>query len=276
MCSAVVPETNELLRNTRSSRLPDMSAALLLLTTILGAEGAAAAARPAPAAGPGKLAPAVAKEMTESIVAVNKALGLESWPSHGATPCVDRGGQGITAKSVTAEDTRKCANTAIEKNFPELGKSYVLAIPMVSLGPMTVIALGIGDADGWGAYSCDPQRKCTPVKLSAFSEVEQARGRAEGQGVQRSDDVVVPGRSEGVRGGARGGDGAPPGADDTADGREVARVRLRPRSADPDARVAEQAHPGAVVAPRARPPRILDGAEDAFGMGHEDRDAAVA
>jgi len=165
MCSLVVPETNELLRNTRSSRLPDMSAALLLLTTILGAAGAAKAAVPA-AAGPGKLPPAVATEMTESIVAVNKALGLESWPSHGATPCVDRGGQGITAKSVTAEDTRKCANTAIEKNFPGLGKSYVLAIPMASLGPVTVIAIGIGDADGWGAYSCDPQRKCAPVKLS--------------------------------------------------------------------------------------------------------------
>jgi hypothetical protein len=168
MCSVVVPETNELLRNTRSSRLPDMSAALLLLTTILGAEGAAAKA--APAAGAGKLAPAVATEMTESIVAVNKALGLESWPSHGATPCVDRGGQGITAKSVTAEETRKCATPAIEKNFPGLGKSYVLAIPMASLGPVTVIAIGIGDADGWGAYSCDPQRKCTPVKVGAPSK----------------------------------------------------------------------------------------------------------
>jgi len=145
-----------------------MSAALLLLTTILGAEGGAAA-KPAPA-GAGKLAPEVAKEMTESIVAVNKALGLESWPSHGATPCVDRGGQGITAKSVTAEDTRKCANTAIEKNFPGLGKSYVLAIPMASLGPVTVIALGIGEADGWGGYSCDPQRKCNPVKLSASAK----------------------------------------------------------------------------------------------------------
>ena len=181
-----------------------MSAALLLLTTILGAEGAAGSVGPskgptppatgsvgqsppsptrsAAPAGPGKLAPAVAKEMTESIVAVNKALGLESWPSHGATPCVDRGGQGITAKSVTAEEARKCANTAIEKNFPELGKSYVLAIPMVSLGPMTVIALGIGEADGWGAYSCDPQRKCTPVKLSAPSKwgkrVSERRAKA--------------------------------------------------------------------------------------------------
>ena len=57
---------------------------------------AASAASPAP----GKLAPAVSKEMTEAIVAVNKALGLESWPMHGAEPCVDRGGQGITAKDV--------------------------------------------------------------------------------------------------------------------------------------------------------------------------------
>ena len=146
-----------------------MQVTLLLLVAAFMAEGAAKPA-PKPASGSGKLAPAVAKEMTESIVAVNKALGLESWPSRGATPCVDRGGQGITAKSVSADDTRKCASTAIEKNFPELGKSYVLAIPMVSLGPMTVIALGIGDNDGWAAYSCDPERKCTPVKLSAPSK----------------------------------------------------------------------------------------------------------
>lgn len=142
-----------------------MHATLLLLAAAFITEGAA---KPAP--GAGKLAPAVAKEMTESIVAVNKALGLESWPSRGATPCVDRGGQGITAKSVSADDTRKCASTALDKNFPELGKSYVLAIPMVSLGPMTVIALGIGESDGWAAYSCDPERKCNPVKLSAPSK----------------------------------------------------------------------------------------------------------
>ena len=77
---------------------------------------------------------------------------------------------GDHAKSVTPDEARKCAATALEKNFPELGKSYVLAIPMVSLGPVTVIALGIGDNDGWGAYSCDPERKCNPVKLSAPSK----------------------------------------------------------------------------------------------------------
>ena len=41
---------------------------------------------------------------------------------------------------------------------------------MASLGPVTVIALGVGDNDGWGAYSCDPERKCNPVKLSAPSK----------------------------------------------------------------------------------------------------------
>jgi hypothetical protein len=158
-----------------------MSVTLWVLAIILSAEAGAkpAAAKPTaakPAAAKptasssSKLAPEVSKEMTEAIVAVNKALGLESWPQHGATPCVDRGGQGITAKSVTAEETRKCASTAIDKNFPGLGKTYVLAIPMVSLGPVTVIALGIGDNDGWGAYSCDPERKCNPVKLSAPSK----------------------------------------------------------------------------------------------------------
>jgi len=158
-----------------------MSVTLWVLAIILSAEAGAkpAAAKPTaakPAAAKptasssSKLAPEVSKEMTEAIVAVNKALGLESWPQHGATPCVDRGGQGITAKSVTAEETRKCASTAIDKNFPGLGKTYVLAIPMMSLGSVTVIALGIGDNDGWGAYSCDPERKCNPVKLSAPSK----------------------------------------------------------------------------------------------------------
>ena len=189
MCSVVAPETNELLRNTRSSRLPDMSAALLLLTTILGAEGAAA--KPAPA-GPGKLSPAVAKEMTESIVALNKALGLESWPSHGATPCVDRGGQGITAKSVSAEETRKCATPAIEKNFPGLGKSYVLAIQMASLGPITVIAIGIGDADGWGAHSCDPQRKCAPVKVGAPSKWGKRVGERKAKACSEATTLWFP------------------------------------------------------------------------------------
>jgi hypothetical protein len=132
-----------------------------LLMALVAAEAAAA---------PGKLSPAVSKEMTESIVAVSKVLGLESWPARGVKACVDRGGQGITAKDVSAEDARKCAATAIEKGFPELGKSYVLAIPMAAVGPVTVLAFGIGGSEGWAAYSCDPERKCNPVKLSAPSK----------------------------------------------------------------------------------------------------------
>jgi hypothetical protein len=85
-------------------------------------------------------------------------------------PCVDRGGQGITAKDVGADETRKCASAAIEKGFPGLGKSYVLAIPMAGIGPVTVLAIGTNESAGWAAYSCDPERKCTPVKLSAPSK----------------------------------------------------------------------------------------------------------
>src|SRR3954452_7990896 len=105
--------------------------------------GAAAAPKTAApkAAAPGKLAPAVAKEMADAIIAVNKSLGLESWPAQGVKPCVDRGGQGILAKDVPPEDTKKCAAAALEKDVPELGKSYALAILMGAIGPVTVIAV---------------------------------------------------------------------------------------------------------------------------------------
>jgi hypothetical protein len=128
------------------------------------------ALKPAPAkaaaAQAGKLSPAVGKEMADAIIAVNKSLGLESWPAHGVKPCIDRGGQGILAKDVTPEDTKKCASAAVEKGLPELGKSYALAILMGSIGPVTVLALGEGDAAGWAAYSCDPTRACKPMQIN--------------------------------------------------------------------------------------------------------------
>ncbi|HEY2731335.1 MAG TPA: hypothetical protein VGK52_15435 [Polyangia bacterium] len=126
----------------------------------------AAATAPTPAPAAGKLAPPTAKEMADAIVAVNKSLGLESWPAHGVKPCIDRGGQGILAKDVTPEDARTCAAAAAEKGLPELGKTYVLAILMGAIGPVTVIALGTGEAAGWGAYSCDPARTCKPMKIN--------------------------------------------------------------------------------------------------------------
>ncbi len=135
-------------------------------TTVLMLASLAAASPTAP----GKLPSGVSSEMMAAIVATNKSLGLESWPMHDVKPCIDRGGQGITAKDVTPEETRKCAAAAVEKNFPELGKSYVLAIQMASIGPVTVLAIGIGGGEGWAAYSCDPDRKCLPVKIGGANK----------------------------------------------------------------------------------------------------------
>jgi hypothetical protein len=135
-------------------------------TTVLMLASLAAASPTAP----GKLPSGVSSEMMAAIVATNKSLGLESWPMHDVKPCIDRGGQGITAKDVTPEETRKCAAAAVEKDFPELGKSYVLAIQMASIGPVTVLAIGIGGSEGWGAYSCDPDRKCLPVKIGGVNK----------------------------------------------------------------------------------------------------------
>jgi hypothetical protein len=138
------------------------------------------------AKGVGKIAPDVAKEMEGAIVAVNKALGLESWPAHGVKPCIDRGGQGILAKNVTPEDTRRCAAAAVEKGFSGLGRSYALAILMsADVGPITVIAVGAGDAAGFGAYSCDPTRQCKPMKIGAANKwgkrLEERVGKACGE-----------------------------------------------------------------------------------------------
>ena len=130
---------------------------MTMLTAILALVAATTA--------PTKVPAPVAQEMSEALVAVNKALGLESWPTHGAQPCVDRGGEGTMAKDVSAADTRRCASEALAAGFPQLGKSYALAILMTSVGPSTVIALGMAEADGFAAYSCDPGKKCPPLKM---------------------------------------------------------------------------------------------------------------
>jgi hypothetical protein len=124
-----------------------------------------------------KLQSDVGQEMTKAIVAINKKLGLESWTSEDQEPCVDRGGLEATAKDVNAEDARKCAASAIETGFPNLGKEYTIGIPMADIGPVTVFAVGQGGAEGWGAYSCDPSKKCSPTRLDAGSK--QAKRLAE-------------------------------------------------------------------------------------------------
>src|SRR3569623_1732526 len=117
-----------------------------------------------------KVPAALGQEMADAIVAVNKALGLESWPAHGAQPCVDRGGEGSLTMDVSADDTRRCAGEALSKGFPQLGKGYALAILMTPGGPATVIALGQAEADGFGAYSCAPGRKRLPTRLQPTSQ----------------------------------------------------------------------------------------------------------
>src|ERR1700742_3428029 len=89
------------------------------------------------AAAPARLAPPVAREMTEAVLAVDKSLGLESWATYGAQPCVDRGRPANPTKDVSREDTLRCAREAVGKGLPGLGHSYVLAVLMAPMGPVT-------------------------------------------------------------------------------------------------------------------------------------------
>jgi hypothetical protein len=139
-----------------------------------------------------KVPPPTAQEMSAAIVAVNKALGLESWPNHGAHPCVDRGGEGTMGKDVSAADTRRCAEAALASGFPLLGKSYALAIAMTAYGPSTVIALGMADAAGFGAYSCDPGRKCLPTKIQPSTKWGKRLGERQVKACAETETVWLP------------------------------------------------------------------------------------
>ena len=93
-----------------------------------------------------KLPGSVAKEMTEAVVSVNKVLGLENWTVYGQQACVDRGGLEATTRDVSSEETRQCASTALTTVFSGLGRDYAIGIPMVAIGPVTVFAIGRGEA----------------------------------------------------------------------------------------------------------------------------------
>jgi len=142
----------------------------------------------------GKLPAATAKEMTEVIIAINKALGLENWETAGEKPCVDRGGLEATIKDVSADETRQCAASVIERGFPGLGKDYVIGIPMAGIGPVTVFAIGTGAAEGWGAYSCDPKRRCNPTKLAADSKQAKRLAERYRKACADAQTVWFPGR----------------------------------------------------------------------------------
>jgi hypothetical protein len=172
--------------------LGGLALALATTTTAPTSTPAAPAAAQVVLAAAAKLPPAVAKEMQDAIVSVNKSLGLESWPQHGAKPCIDRGGQGILAKEITPEDARRCAVAAVDKGLPLLGKSYVLAILMGEIGPVTVIAVGTGDAGGWGAYSCDPTRACKPLKIVPTNKWGKRLGERQTKACGEATTIWLP------------------------------------------------------------------------------------
>ena len=53
----------------------------------------------------------------------------------------------------------------LDIKFPIFLRRFITVVPAIA-----IIAIGLDDADGWGAYSCDPTRKCTPTKLDAASK----------------------------------------------------------------------------------------------------------
>jgi hypothetical protein len=116
----------------------------LVLLALLG--GVAGAESKGPKAG---------KEMAQALEAINKSLGLESWPK----PHCLKWGYG---HEITPAEVRACADQALKgATLPELGQSYVIAILMSAVGPQTVIAIAT-DAPGWAVLSCDPGKPCPP------------------------------------------------------------------------------------------------------------------
>lgn len=99
--------------------------------------------------------PKAGKEMTAAVEAVNKQLGLESFPP---PHCLSWG----IGHKITVDEVRKCADQALKSlELPELGKSFVVAVLMAEIGPQTVIAIAL-DTPGWAVLSCDPGKPCPP------------------------------------------------------------------------------------------------------------------
>src|SRR5436853_583529 len=115
-----------------------MRASLVLLTVV-------ALCVPARSEGP---APKAGKEMAQVLAALDQALGLESYPP---PRCL----KWDSGHPITREETQACADKAIAGgSFPELGKSYVVAVLMSAVGPQTLLAIAL-DAPGWAVLSCD-------------------------------------------------------------------------------------------------------------------------
>ena len=155
---------------------------------------------------------------------------------------------------MTPEDTKKCAASMIAKGFPGLGKSYVVAIPMASIGPITVIAFGIGDNAGWAAYPCDPERKCLPVKLSAPTKWGKRMAERQQKACSETTTSGSPSRTEA-------------GADRARALSLNEREERYPHQTRALRNIRIQGPSSLPVAGRQE---FCDGAEDALGMRHQD------
>jgi hypothetical protein len=97
--------------------------------------------------------PKAAKEMAQALEAINKSLGLESFPP---PHCLKRS----MDHEITAAEVKSCGDAALH-GFAALGKDYVVAVLMAAVGPQTVIVIAL-DAPNWVVLSCDPGKPCPP------------------------------------------------------------------------------------------------------------------
>ena len=176
------------------------SALLSTLTIAILAPVSAPAAAGSPTPAVAKVSPEVAREMADAIVAVDKALGLESWAAHGDKPCIDRGGLGARPRTSAPKRRASAPRRHRQRGFPRWASRTCCAILMADIGPVTVLALGTGDAAGWGAYSCDPGASARPIKIGrparngANASLDRQR-----QSLRAADDHLVPRRPARLR-----------------------------------------------------------------------------
>ncbi len=142
-----------------------------------------AAAAPARADSKG---PKAGKEMSAALEAINKQLGLESYPP---PHCLKWG----FGHKITPEEVRGCVDQALKTvSVGELGKSYVVAVLMSEIGPQTVIAVAL-DAPGWAVLSCDPGKPCPPRHAGADKMGKRVLDRT-GRACKQSTTIWFPER----------------------------------------------------------------------------------
>jgi hypothetical protein len=57
---------------------------------------------------------------------------------------------------------------------------------------VTVIAVGTGEAAGWGAYSCDPSKTCKPMKVGADNKWGKRLGERVAKACAETTTIWLP------------------------------------------------------------------------------------